>query len=363
MKAAVWEGIRQILLRDVPDPTPTDDDIVLAVRACGICGSDLHSYTTGSWVTPGQVMGHEFAGNVVFAGRKVDEISVGDRVTAMPGTACLRCPACVRGDAHLCYHAGGHSIAYGRPGAFAEYVCVPNAVLGRNVFRLPPQVNDVSAATVEPLSVAVHAVALAGPGIGAKVVVLGAGLIGQCVVQVLKASGAETIVVSEPSPARADMARLSGADAVIDPAAPDFVKDVAAHVGTGPAGRGAAADVVIDCAGVPAAFAQALKLVRPGGTLAITALYEAPVELDPNRLVWREMRVVGTYGYVNEFPTAIELLRSGKVRTDRLVTDRLPLAATDEGFRRQLARETAMKVVILPPVERDDHATRERRAR
>lgn len=349
MKAAVFEGVRSIRLRDVPDPVPGDDDIVLAVAACGICGSDLHSYTTGALVTPGQVMGHEFAGRIVAIGRAVDDLHIGDRVTAMPFSGCFRCPPCLRGEHHLCYSSTGHGVAYGLPGAFAQYVRVPHALLGRNVFKLPDEVSDVAAATVEPLAVAVHAVGLARPGIGARAVVVGAGPIGQGVIQVLKSSGAETIVVSEPSPKRADLARLSGADVVLDPTREDFVREVAAIVGTGPGGRGAAADVVFDCAGVPAAFTQALRLVRPGGTLAITALYEAPVTLDPNRLVWREMRVVGTFGYVLEFPSAIELLRSKRVRTEPLVSDCLPLAETDEGFRRQLDRERAMKVMILPP--------------
>ncbi len=348
MKAAVFEGVKTIRTREIAEPRSGPDDVVLAVRACGICGSDLHSYTTGAFVSAGQVMGHEFSGEVIDVGADVRGISLGDRVTAMPSPSCFACPACARGDYHLCYAAGGHSIAYGLPGAFAERVRVPRATLGLNVFALPDAVSDLAGATVEPLSVALHAVEMARPDIGARVVVIGAGLIGQCVIQVLAAAGVTTIVATEVSTYRAERARRSGAHVVLDPTKGDVVREIAGIVGVGPSGRGAAADVVFDCAGVPAALAQALKMVRPGGTLALTALYEEPVSLDPNRVVWREMRIVGTYGYRNEFPRAIELLRSGKVATEPLVTDRLPLDETDAGFRRQLDKNGALKVVIQP---------------
>jgi 2-desacetyl-2-hydroxyethyl bacteriochlorophyllide A dehydrogenase len=348
MKAAVYEGIRQIGVHTIPDPVLTPDDIVLRVKACGICGSDLHSYTTGAFVKPGQVMGHEFSGEVVAVGKNVQGIATGERVTAMPFNACYNCPACLRGEYHLCYNLGGHAIAYGLPGAFAEYLRVPRATLHRNVFKLPETLDDIAGATVEPLAVAVHAVSLAGPELGANAVVLGAGLIGQCVIQVLKARGVGPVVVSEVSEKRAALALCSGASVAVNPATENLVERVGEIVGFSPGRRGAAADVVFDCAGVPAAFSAALRLVRPGGTLAITALYEESVQFSPSRLVWGEVRLVGTFGYRNEFPQTIELLRSGQVQTTPLITDCLPLEQITAGFERQLARDQAMKVMIQP---------------
>jgi 2-desacetyl-2-hydroxyethyl bacteriochlorophyllide A dehydrogenase len=348
MKAAVYEGIRDVRVQTLPDPVPAAEDIVLRIKACGICGSDLHSYTTGAFIKPGQVMGHEFSGDVVEVGRHVVDIQPGDRVTAMPFNACYNCSACLRGDYHLCFQLGGTTIAYGLPGGFAEYLRVPRATLGRNVFKLPDSLDDIAGATVEPLAVAVHAVSLARPEIGARVVVLGAGLIGQCVMQVLRAHGVGTVVVSEVSRTRAALALRSGADAVVNPSSENVVEAVGAIVGFGPGRRGAAADVVFDCAGVPAAFSAALRLVRPGGTIAITALYEEAVEFSPSRLVWGEVRVVGTFGYRNEFPHTIDLLRSGKVQTTALVTDVFPLDHTNAGFQRQLSKDQAMKVIIQP---------------
>lgn len=348
MQAAVYEGIHDIRVQTVPDPEPTADDIVMRIRACGICGSDLHSYTTGAFVKPGQVMGHEFSGEVVEVGANVRGITTGMRVTAMPFTACYQCPACLRGEYHLCYNLGSQAIAYGLPGAFAEYLRVPRATLGRNVFILPEELSDVTGATIEPLAVAVHAVELARPEIGSKVVVLGAGLIGQCVIQVLRARGVSTLVVSEIAEQRSEYAYRSGADIVVNPLSETFVEQVGEAVGFGPGRRGTAADMVFDCAGVPAAFTAALRLVRPGGTVAVTALYEDAVSLNPSRLVWSEVKLLGTFGYRNEFPQTIELLRRGQVSTEALVTDFFPLLQTNAGFERQLAKDQAMKVMIQP---------------
>jgi 2-desacetyl-2-hydroxyethyl bacteriochlorophyllide A dehydrogenase len=332
----------------MPDPEPTPDDIVIRVKACGICGSDLHSYTTGAFIKPGQVMGHEFCGEVVEVGSHVRGIALGERVTAMPFNACYACQACMRGETHLCYNLSGQAIAYGLPGAFAEYLRIPRATLNRNVFQLPQQLSDMAGAMVEPLAVAVHAVRLANPDIGAKVVVIGAGLIGQCMIQALKARGVGLVVVSEVSEKRADLARLGGADVVLNPETGNIIEQVGQVIGFVPGRRTAAADMVFDCAGVPAAFGQALRLVRPGGTLTLTALYEEQVQFDISRLVWSEVKLLGTFGYRDEFPQTIELLRTGTVKLEQLVTDCFPLAQTSAGFERQLVKNQAVKVMIQP---------------
>ena len=348
MQAAVFEGIRTICVQTLPDPEPTPDDIIIRVKACGICGSDLHSYTAGAFVKPGQVMGHEFCGEIVEVGAHVKDMTVGERVTAMPFNACYACQACIRGETHLCYNISGQAIAYGLPGAFAEYLRIPQATLNRNVFKLPQQLSDLAGAMVEPLAVAVHAIRLANPDIAAKVVVIGAGLIGQCMIQALKARGVSLVVVSEVSEKRAVLARLAGADVVLNPVTGSIIEQVGEIIGFVPGRRTAAADMVFDCAGVPAAFAQALRLVRPGGTLTITALYEEQVQFDLSRLVWSEVKLLGTFGYRNEFPQTIELLRTGKVELEQLVTDRFALAQISAGFERQLAKNQAMKVMIQP---------------
>jgi threonine dehydrogenase-like Zn-dependent dehydrogenase len=266
----------------------------------------------------------------------------------MPFNACYTCAACTRGETHLCYNLTGQAIAYGLPGALAEYLRIPQAICNRNVFTLPEQLSDVAGATVEPLAVAVHAIRLAKPDIGANIVVIGAGLIGQCMIQALRARGVGLIVVSEVAERRAILARHAGADVVLNPMTGNVVEQVGEVIGFVPGRRTAAADVVFDCAGIPTAFTQALRLVRPGGTLAVTALYEEQVQFDLSRLVWGEVKLLGTFGYRNEFPQAIALLRTGKVQLEHLVTDVFPLAQTDAGFQRQLTKDQAMKVMIRP---------------
>src|SRR4030088_2361483 len=172
MKAAVFRGVRNIQVEDVARPEAGPEDVVVAVRACGICGSDLHTYLHGSFVEPGQVMGHEFVGEVVQAGAAVTGIAVGDRVTASPLVPCMECARCREGRYNLCAKAWTQGIAYGRPGAFAEFVRIPGAVVGENVFTLGEGVSNDAGALTEPLAVAVHAVKLAEPVHGETALVL-----------------------------------------------------------------------------------------------------------------------------------------------------------------------------------------------
>src|ERR687886_788037 len=160
MKAAVFKGVQDIRVEDVPEPEAGPRDVVVQVNACGICGSDLHTYLHGSFVQPGQVMGHEFSGRVVEAGPEVAGLQVGDRVTAIPIVPCGKCARCAEGRYNLCENAWTSGLAYGRPGAFAERIRIPGAVVGENIFVLGDDVSDEEGATVEPLAVAVHAVNL-----------------------------------------------------------------------------------------------------------------------------------------------------------------------------------------------------------
>src|SRR4030088_1540070 len=177
MKAAVFRGVRNIQVEEVAAPEAGPEDVVVAVKACGICGSDLHTYLHGSFVPPGQVMGHEFVGQGVEAGGGgsrpvVGGRVVGDRVTASPLVPCNDCPRCQEGRFNLCAKAWTQGIAYGRPGAFAEFVRIPGAVVGENVFTLGEGVSNDAGALTEPLAVAVHAVKLAEPVHGETALVL-----------------------------------------------------------------------------------------------------------------------------------------------------------------------------------------------
>jgi (R,R)-butanediol dehydrogenase/meso-butanediol dehydrogenase/diacetyl reductase len=341
MKAAVFKGIESIDVEDVPEPEAGPEDLVVEVSACGICGSDLHTYQHGSFVQPGQIMGHEFSGRVVEAGPDVQGLAVGDRVTAVPIVPCGECARCREGRYNLCAVAWTTGIAYGKPGAFAERVRIPRSIQGENVFKLD-DVSDEEGATVEPLAVAVHAVKLAGEVQGATALVLGLGTIGQQVVQVLKARGARRIIGIDLSALRLAAARELGADAIDGGAG---VTEALADA----LGEGEEIDYVFECSGVPALATAALEAVRGGGTIVVLALYDDPVTFNPTALVQKELRLQGSIAYTSEdFAEAIELLRSGGARADTLITQRERLDDVADAFRVQLEKDRSLKVLVKP---------------
>jgi 2-desacetyl-2-hydroxyethyl bacteriochlorophyllide A dehydrogenase len=342
MKAAVFKGIEDVRVEDVAEPEAGPQDVVVSVSVCGICGSDLHTYLHGSFVAPGQVMGHEFAGEVVAAGDEVRGLAVGDRVTASPIVPCGACPRCAEGRFNLCAEAWTTGIAYGRPGAFAERVRIPNSVPGENVFKLDDSVSDEAGATVEPLAVAVHAVRLTGDVTGQTALVLGLGTIGQQVLQVLKASGAGRVIGIDLSPLRLAAAEALGGEAVDGASGIDAA--LAATLGAG-----GEVDVVFECSGVPALAGAALEVVKGGGTIVVLALYDDPVSFNPTVLVQKEIRMQGSIAYTSDdFSEAVALISRGAVQSAPLITQREPLAAVADAFAVQLEKDRSLKVLIVP---------------
>src|SRR3954454_18154437 len=342
MKAAVFRGVEDIRVEDVPEPEAGPGDVVVAVNACGICGSDLHTCLHGSFVEPGQVMGHEFSGRVVEAGAEVQGLQVGDRVTAIPIVPCGRCARCAEGRYNLCENGWTTGLAYGRARAFAERMRVPDAVVGENIFVLDDDVTDEEGATVEPLAVAVHAVNLVGGVDGATALVLGLGTIGQEVVQVLRAKGARRVIGTDISELRLNAARELGAE-VVDgsPGLEQALEDVLAE--------GEEVDVVFECSGVPALATAALDVVRAAGTIVVIALYDDPVSFNPTSLVQRELRLLGSIAYTGaDFAEAIELLRQGAARADPLITQRERLDDIPGAFLIQLEKDRSLKVLVRP---------------
>jgi 2-desacetyl-2-hydroxyethyl bacteriochlorophyllide A dehydrogenase len=342
VKAAVFKGVEDIQVEDVPEPQAGADDIVVKVHACGICGSDLHSYLHGAFVQPGQVMGHEFVGEIVQVGDDVSGLAVGDRVTASPIVPCMECARCQEGRYNLCAVCWATAIAYGRPGGFAELVQVPTAVPGGNVFPLADDVSDEAGALVEPLAVAVHAVRLVEPVQGATVLVLGLGTIGLQVIQTLRAYGAGRVIGVDLSGTRIDAASALGAEAI----------DASTGAGAGLAavlGEGEEIDVVFECSGAAAGAEAALQHVRAGGTIVVLALYDDPITLDPTALVQREIRLQGSIAYTSDdFREAVRLLSTGQAETQPLITHRKPLDEIGDAFSVQLRKDESIKVLVTP---------------
>ena len=349
MRAAVLEAPGRLVVQDRPEPEPGDGDVVVQVDAAGICGSDLTSFTTGAFVRPGQVMGHEFAGAVVALGSAVTGLRVGDRVVAMPLHSCQTCRRCRDGEPQLCELALSRGLGYGLPGAFAERVRVPDAVLGRNLFLLPDAVDPVSAAGIEPLAVALHALSGTTPRPQGTSVVLGLGPIGLNLVQVLRKRGSGTVIGVDRVPRRRRLAAELGADVVLDAEGEALVAAVAQVSGTGPRGRGAYADLVVEATGAPVLVDAALDLLRPGGELRLAALYKVPTSIRIDLLVTRELRVGGAFGYrPGDFADALALVTSGRAQTAALVSHQLPLEQAAAGIQTQLDRDAAVKVLLRP---------------
>jgi threonine dehydrogenase-like Zn-dependent dehydrogenase len=347
MRAVQWEAPETLNDVDLPEPHAQPGEVVIEVAHCGICGSDLHSFKSGFAARPGQVLGHEFCGTVLES-NGVAGVAVGDRVTARPLIPCGHCAACLEGETQLCEDGVSRGLGYGLRGAFAERVLVPSAVLDRTLFALPDEVSDRAGALVEPLAVGLHAVGRAQLSAGERVVVLGAGPIGLAVLIFLRLAGVDGVIVADPSSLRREAARRLGAELTIDPAVERTVDAVAAVTGRGASSSSARADVAIDCAGVPVAFEDALRLVRPGGTVVLCAMYGRKLELRPDRLTGGELTLRGSVGYRDEFPLVIAALARGEIDAGALISHELALSQIDEAFRIQADPARSLKVLVTP---------------
>lgn len=335
MKAAVMRGAMDIRTEDVPDPVLEPHGVVIKVKACGICGTDLHVYKRDE---QGTIFGHEFSGDVVAVGPEVKGITPGMRVTAVGFRPCGECFWCAQGKGHRCTDMA--LLGYQFPGAMAEYVHVPFAALGRTIFPLPDGLSYEEGASVEPLSISYFSVNRAQPKPEETIAVLGLGVIGLYAIQVLKAMGVSRIVASGRRRSRLEAAEICGANIVVDAAREDAVD--AAMTATGKMG----VNTVIECAGVQATFDQSIAMTRGGGKIMLVGVYEQSLSWDPLVAIARNLSLIGCLG--GNFPASIELLKDGKVSIKPMVTHRFPLDQAAEAFRTQLKDPDAVKVMIVP---------------
>ena len=337
MRVGVYRGIRTIAVEEVPEPVAGPSDVVLEVKACGICGSDLHTFLAGALVQPGQVLGHEFSGEVIEVGSAVSGISLGDRVTGIPIQPCGRCRRCNEGLGHLCEHMHETGIGFGIQGAFADRVRIPNATLGVNTHVLPETLSYEDGASVEPLAVAVHCVRRSAAQAGQSAFVFGLGTIGLHVAQVLLAHGVEPVLGVDLAELRRRKAEELGVVAL------ESVDDVGGVL----ADR--ELDHVFECTGVPALIQRSIDLVRPRGTVTIVALYDETATIDPMVLLHKEATVVaGAMVTPEDFADSLELLRSGKAVGEGLVTHREKLADLPAAFELQCDKASTIKVMVSP---------------
>ena len=343
MKALVLEAYNQLVYKDVAAPVLLPGEVLIAVAACGICGSDIHGWdgSTGRRVPP-IIMGHEAAGVIAAVGEGVCDWQAGDRVTFDSNLTCGACHYCRQGLGNLCDNRrvlGVSCVEYRKEGAFAEYVAVPASAL----HPLPGNLSFERAVLVEPLSIALHAVGRPKPRLGDSAVVVGAGMIGLMVVQALRAAGCGTIVSIDLMPSRLEMARQLGADAGVRADAPDLLAEVLAHT----AGRGA--DLVFEAVGAGTALQTAVSCARKGGSLTLIGNLAPRADLPLQAVVTRELTLYGSCQSTGEYPACLELMARGAIQTDPLISAVAPLSEGAAWFERLYRGDPELIKVILKP--------------
>lgn len=324
MLSALCTGPGTIELRDLPKPDPGPGEVLLRVRRCGICGSDLH-YWAGGFPPPPVCPGHEISGEVAEVGRGVSGWRPGDRVAVEPLRVCGACEFCRAGDYQLCRDL--RILGNMEEGGFAEFLRAPATAL----FRLPDEVDFEVGALAEPLAVAVHGVRLGGVRLGDRVLVQGAGTIGLMAVAAARAAGAAEVWITARHPQQAAAATSLGATRVFTGSGAG--EELAA------AADGAAPDVVVETVGGTAdTLMEAIQVVRRGGTIVVLGLFAGLPSIQPLLFVVREIRMVGamTYGRAGvraDFDIALGLLARQPEIFRSLVTHRIPLRDLAGGFR------------------------------
>jgi 2-desacetyl-2-hydroxyethyl bacteriochlorophyllide A dehydrogenase len=332
MRAVILDKPGSLRVAERPDPTPAEGQVVVRVRAAGICGTDLHILDGEFPPTPYPITpGHEFAGEVVALGGGVTGLAEGARVAVDPSLFCGRCPQCQRQRGNLCDNWG--AIGDTVDGAFAEYVAVPAG----NCYPLPDSVDYRAGALVEPVACAVHAMHRLNITLGGSLLIVGAGTMGLLLMQLARSAGAYDIAVVDQDPARLALARELGATATAT-SVPEIVD-----------ARRGGFDYVVEATGVAAAGQAALAAVRKGGTFMVfgVAPAEARLHISPFDVYNREITVLGSMAVLFTFAPAVSAMASGVIDSTRMITHVEPLDRFAEAV--QLVRDRAgLKIQVQP---------------
>lgn len=343
MKALVLKDYRRFAVEDFAVPVLQSDEVLVRVRACGICGSDVHGMdgSSGRRIPP-IIMGHEAAGEIAQVGNGVTGWKAGDRVTFDSTVYCGDCWYCRRGKINLCENRRVLGVScgdYRRHGAFAEYVAVPQRIL----YRLPDNLSFEQAAMVEAVSVAMHAVKRTPLSDVASVVVVGTGMIGLLVVQVLRVAGCKQIVAIDLEEGKLQLAKKLGATHTLKADEPDLVEKIRALT----EGRGA--DAAFEVVGLAPTVKTAIESVRKGGSVTLVGNLKPQVDLPLQAVVTRELTLFGTCGSAGEYPECLDLIASGRINVTEFVSATAPLEEGAHWFERLYAGEKGLMKVLLKP--------------
>ena len=342
MKALLLTEYKKLTYTDFPEPEIGPDDVLVRVRACGICGSDIHGYdgSTGRRIPP-LVMGHEASGVVSEVGANVTDVKPGEHVTFDSMIYCGKCRFCQRGKINLCDNRQVMGVSpgeYRRHGAFAEYVAVPRRI----VFKMPEGLKFEHAAMIEPVSVVVHAAGLAKVTLGETAVVVGAGMIGLLAVQALKAAGYTRVIAVDLDDNKLATAKLLGAEVTFNPKNCDAAQEIQELTHGG-------ADLAMECVGATAPVKTAVAAVRKGGAVTLVGNLSPNIEFPLQSVVTREITVYGSCASSGEYPACLDLLARGVVKVDPIISAMAPLEEGAAWFERLYGHDSGLMKVILQP--------------
>lgn len=341
MKALVMNEYKKLSYEEVPTPQPRAGEVLIRLQACAVCGSDVHGFdgSTGRRRPP-VIMGHEASGIIVECGEGVKDYKAGDRVTFDSTVYCGKCPMCLEGKVNLCSDRqvlGVSCEEYNRAGCFAEYVCVPEYIL----YRMPDNVTFVQAAMIEPLSVAYHAATRTPIKAGDSVVVVGVGTIGLLTLQVVRSFGAKQIIAVDISDERLELARANGATDCVNSKDADALEKILAVSKGG-------VDVAIDATGIESTVNLCIKSVHLDGRVVLIGNLAPAINFPLQYVVTRQISLFGSCASAGEYPACLDLIASGQVEVDSMISKLVPLAEGDLWMNKIFNREDGLtKIVFL----------------
>ena len=340
MRALVLEEYNKLVYKEMPEPVIGPEDVLVRVKACGICGSDVHGMdgSTGRRIPP-IIMGHEASGVIEEMGDRVRQWAVGDRVTFDSTIYPLEDWYTRKGLYNLADNRqvlGVSCPEYRRHGAFAEYVAVPQHIL----YKIPAGVSFEQAAMVEPAAVALHAVSLTPLSLNDTAVVVGAGMIGLFIIQAMRAAGCGTLIAVDPEPERLELATQLGADIGLNPKETNKVQALTEKRG---------ADIAFEAVGTESALQTALSSVRRGATVTVVGNLAAFAAIPLQAVVTQQIRLQGSCAICGEYPAVLDMIGRGVIRVDPLLSATAPLSQGAEWFNRLYNKEKGLFKVILMP--------------
>lgn len=343
MKALVLTKYNEFAYKDVPDPDITDDEVLVQVKACGICGSDIHGMdgSTGRRIPP-LIMGHEASGIITRTGKNVRKWNSGDRVTFDSTIYPLNDWYTLKGSYNLSDNReviGVSPGTYRRDGAFAEFIAIPQHVL----YRIPDNVSFVQAAMVEPVAVALHAINLSFLKLGDNCVVAGTGTIGSFILQLLKLAGVDQIIAVDNNRRNLQRAKKLGADQIFDPSEIEIREKVRSSTNN----RGA--DIAFEAVGITATVQLCIDLVRKGGRIVLVGNLSEHIEFPLQKVVTQELQITGSCAIRGEYATVLDLIEKKKINVDQQISAIAPLSEGAGWFSRLRDNSEGLNKVILVP--------------